>query len=138
MNWGQQSFYWNPAPGAANYVVTVYDGNGNVVVSGNTTGTSLNLDTGTGNLTGGVNYTWQVAAQNSNGQTACRTPLVSIPRSAAPASVLQPPSSNTGGGGGGGVCNLLDPGVEYTNCPICGMYDSYDLVSCTYTCFTGC
>jgi hypothetical protein len=82
MAYGQNTFYWDAAPGATDYQVTVYDEGGNVVASGQTgaPSTSVPLDVLSAS---GFTYSWQVSAL-VDGQVACTTLPVTMFRSPPP------------------------------------------------------
>ena len=92
MNWGLQTFYWDPTNAAVGgYEVRVYDEQGNQVASQTVTGTTTTaLDTGSSSRSGGVSYSWEVAALDANGNAVCTTPRITLQRGAQP----PPPPSN--------------------------------------------
>jgi hypothetical protein len=79
MNYGQQTFYWDAAPGATSYRVTVV-GVGTAEVDAPTT--NLTFDVGHGGAP--FQATWYVEAL-LDGAVACTTSQVNIPRAAPPA-----------------------------------------------------
>jgi hypothetical protein len=69
-------FYWDPAIGATNYVVRVYDASGNETSSGATSGPETSV---TFNPAGASNLSWDVTAYY-NGQVACTSGRVGVLR----------------------------------------------------------
>lgn len=92
---GVTPFYWDGASGATSYRLNVYgeggDLRGSFDINGNNT--TLSIDTA-GGIGDGSTFAWDVQAL-VNGQVACSTGRVSLPRDAA--------SQIVGGGGGGAV-----------------------------------
>jgi len=82
MAYGRNTFYWNAAQGATKYQVKVFDENGTQVAAGdvNAPSTSLTLEVLGGT---GFSFSWEVSAL-VNGQLACTTARVNVPRSGAP------------------------------------------------------
>lgn len=78
MNFGLNTFYWDPAPGATSYRVTVVGYRSAETPAPNT---SLSMDL----YEMGINFqaSWYVEAL-LNGNVACTTPTVTIPREASP------------------------------------------------------
>lgn len=72
MAFGVETFYWDPPnPGAASYEVTVLGNEGQVVASGTSSTTSITLDTGNANPSGGASYAWTVQALDATGAVVC-------------------------------------------------------------------
>jgi hypothetical protein len=90
MNWGQQTFWFDPASGASAHRVDVLDENGTVIASevAQSPATNALVETGVQDETGGVNYTWIVTALDANGSDVCSSDPISVPRGAAPESYL--------------------------------------------------
>jgi hypothetical protein len=81
---GMTPFYWDAAPGATSYRVNVFGEDGSVrtsleIDSNNTT---LVLNTG-GAIGEGINFGWNVEAL-VNGQVACTTGTINLPRDLTP------------------------------------------------------
>jgi len=70
------TFYWDPAIGATNYIVRVYDSSGNETSTGTTSGPETNV---TFNPAGEGNLSWDVSAYY-NGQLACTSARVGVVR----------------------------------------------------------
>jgi len=111
MAFGENTFYWDGAQGATSYRVTVFDENGNQIVSGDTDAPNTNLTLNV--LQGsGFSFSWQVSAL-VNGQVACTTVPVTMFRSPPP---TPRPSSSAG------TCNfnyVCEPGLgeSTASCP---------------------
>jgi Bacterial SH3 domain len=89
---GTTPFYWDGAPGATSYRVNIYGADGSLRSSPEITGNTTTLEANTADAIGdGSNFSWEVQAL-VNGQVACTTGRVSLPRDAFPQFV--------GGGGG--------------------------------------
>jgi hypothetical protein len=88
---GITPFYWDAAPGATSYRLTIVgeDGSQRTSMEVGSFTTTLSVDTGNP-LGNGTNFTWSVQAL-VNGQVACTSSSVTIPRSGA---------VRVGGGGG--------------------------------------
>jgi hypothetical protein len=89
---GITPFYWDAAPGATSYRLTIVgeDGSQRTSTEVGSFTTTLSVDTGN-SLGDGTNFTWSVQAL-VNGQVACTSSSVTIPRAGA---------VRVGGGGGG-------------------------------------
>jgi hypothetical protein len=95
MDWGDQAFYWDPAIGAdGGYELRVFDETGSQVVAETTNDTTITVNTGRGNISGGVNYTWDVVALDADGNPVCTTPPVTVPRGAQVKQELPPPDED--------------------------------------------
>ncbi len=105
--YGTASFFWDPAPGATNYRVTIYNNETGAALSYNTAGTETRLSAPVNDsrLGSGFSFSWQVTAL-LNGVDVCSTARVSIPRAA--------PSE--GGGDNGGGSNPPPACVVGANC----------------------
>jgi hypothetical protein len=104
---GITPFYWDGAPGATTYRLSIYgeDGElrGTYDVAASTT--TLTIDTA-GGIGTGSNFSWNVEAL-VDGQVACTTGVVSLPRDAFPQFV----SGGGDGGDGGSVVPTPTPCV---------------------------
>lgn len=78
--YGVNTFYWNAAPGATSYRVNVYNQNGGLTSSFNTEPPNTSV-TGDAGGAGEFSLSWDVQAF-VNGQLACSTARVTMPRSA--------------------------------------------------------
>lgn len=78
---GIANFYWDGAPGATSYLVTVSNEQGQQVATFNTTApaTTLSGDVSNGAIGAGFSFSWTVQALH-NGRVYCTTPLLTIPR----------------------------------------------------------
>jgi hypothetical protein len=115
MAYGQNTFYWDGAPGATSYQVNVYDENGGLAASGQTNAPNTNLSLDVLGQSG-FTYSWEVSAL-VNGQLACTTARVIMQREAAPPPPQEPESSSSSGGGpvcGNRVC---EAGESPRTCP---------------------
>jgi uncharacterized protein YjbI with pentapeptide repeats len=102
---GFQTFYWNPAPDAQAYRISVYDGDtGALLAQGETPApnTSLTLDISQTTIGGGFNFIWEVQALY-NGVAFCGD-KVALLRAAAPGAPVNPP----GQPGSGEACYSVD------------------------------
>ena len=93
LNYGSNTFYWDPAPGATTYRVNIFgidEAQGALVASYDTTDASTNLTANiTRETTGfGFKFAWEVQALY-NGVVACISARTTVPRGV-------PVSSNTG------------------------------------------
>ena len=81
---GSTPFYWDGAPGATTYRINVYSADGSLRSSNeiNSNTTTLTVDTA-GGIGDGTNFAWNVEAL-VDGQVACTTARVSLPRDAFP------------------------------------------------------
>ncbi len=113
--YGRNTFYWDAAPGATSYRVNVYSVDekpGALVGSFETAAPNTNLTTDlTVNSIGyGFSFSWEVLAL-VNGQVACASPRVTVPRE-APAQP-QPATFNAGA-----TCTgLYQFGIDYNSLP---------------------
>ncbi|NWG18233.1 MAG: LysM peptidoglycan-binding domain-containing protein [Chloroflexi bacterium] len=88
--YGPTTFYWNPAPGATGYRVNIFnvgEQNGALVASFTTDGNSYNLtaELNVDNTGYGFSFAWNVEALGADGQPACVSQQVFVPREAPPA-----------------------------------------------------
>lgn len=85
---GTTTFYWDAAPGATTYRLKIYSSGGTLLNSFDTTtdNTSLTVDTTSGSIGDGSLFGWEVDAL-VNGQVACTSGRVTIPRASAPVQV---------------------------------------------------
>jgi hypothetical protein len=92
-NGSNQAFYWDGAPGATTYRVTIFNDAGNSVFSLDISSNSTTLITNTtaAVIGGGSAFSWQVQAL-VNGEVACTTARVAVQRDAV--------AQNVGDGGG--------------------------------------
>jgi len=102
MSWGTETFYMEPAPGAALYRVEVYRGTdtSTPITAGVSSSPQVTVNTGTQDDLGSVTYSFRAIAVDANGTDACTTPLISVSRGAAPSDYLNrfnvEPSSDPG------------------------------------------
>jgi hypothetical protein len=91
-SYGPNTFYWDPALGATNYRVKLYDASGNFAGSVDTSGaqTSLSLDTAIAGT--GYSFGWEVEAL-VDGKSACSTSRITTGLGAPPAPVQPIPAS---------------------------------------------
>ncbi len=91
--YGQQTFYWDPAPGATGYRLLIFTNSGAKAFEGKTTETNLTVSTITEAL-GDVNvmpFSWKVEALVDE-VVICTTETVTLLRAAAPTSEPPPAS----------------------------------------------
>lgn len=94
MSNSSETFYWDAAQGADNYQLKIFNESGSLLGTfmTNSSNTALTIDTSNSVLGDGFFVSWQVDAL-LNGQVACTSSLVSIPRGGGAQPV------GTGGGG---------------------------------------
>lgn len=82
---GSNTFYWDPAPGADQYVLNLYDEKNNKVQSITTKGDETNLTTSVdvASAGSGINFSWDVQALQK-GQVICSSQPVKLLRSSCP------------------------------------------------------
>jgi len=116
---GETTFYWDPAPGATEYRVSITNERGELVAGFTVAApaTHLSADVSAGAIGGGFSFTWEVQAL-LNGQPMCRD-LVQLFRESPPGQ----PGGSSGSDDdepdnepqcGNGV---LDPGESPNDCP---------------------
>lgn len=98
-NYGSNTLYWDPFPGATGYRVNIYnidEANGRQVASYtvNGTQTSITVDLTVETVGYGFSFAWDVQAV-VNGLVVCTTPRVTIPRGSPPQGASNPSSSVT-------------------------------------------
>ena len=118
---GETTFYWDPAPGATEYRISIVNERGELVASYSVAApaTHLSADVSAGAIGGGFSFTWEVQAL-LNGQPMCRD-LVQLFRESPPGQASgssrsddddEPDSEPQCGNG------VLEPGEgPNTNCP---------------------
>lgn len=79
IGWRDQTFYWDPAPGAARYRVSVHEADRTLIARGMTTDTTMTLSVGIQDDVGVTNYHWQVEALDENGVVICTSDLITSP-----------------------------------------------------------
>lgn len=89
LNYGPNTFYWDPASGVDGYRVNIYniDEKGGALVGSFTAGggsTSLTADMSIANVGYGFSFAWEVQAL-LNGQVVCSSQRYTIPRAPQPA-----------------------------------------------------
>ncbi len=89
-SFGDQVFYWDPAPGATSYRVNLYRGDGSLAGSFETSGAATNLTINTAGAGGFFQFSWNVEALY-NGQVACSSPMVNIPLAPPPPDPTEAP-----------------------------------------------
>ncbi len=121
LNYGTNTFYWDPAPGATRYRVLIYDETGALVHSYETAGAETSL---TGNVTDGqgFSYSWEVQALAGD-RVACTSSRVTILRGSRPPD--QPVSTAV-------VC------IPGPNCNCNGVCESYPVIEDPFTCPADC
>jgi hypothetical protein len=97
-------FYWDPASGADNYQLNIYNDGGAQVLSRqtNSANTSLPADTTAASIGNGTNFSWEVVALY-RGQAACTSARVNIVRDANAVGVAGSGGAGTAGTGGSGT-----------------------------------
>lgn len=118
LSYGSETFYWDPAPGAAGYVVNVYnyDEAGGAQVGtffANAGATSLTADLSIESIGYGFAFGWEVVALILD-QVACSSGPFRVPRQAEPAPPQQPVTFSASWACGPSVGQLT---VDYANIP---------------------
>lgn len=88
LNYGANTFYWDPAPNATSYRVNLFnldESGGALVGSFGSSSSSVTADLSIESVGYGFSFAWQVEAL-ANGVRVCSTPRITVPRAAPPAS----------------------------------------------------
>jgi hypothetical protein len=120
--YGLTTFYWDPAPGATSYRVSVYNENGALVSTFDTPAPNTNVVGDMAAAGNGFTFSWKVEALVNN-QVACSSSLVTMFREAPPPPSGQPSTESTPELTCGDEFCDGDIGEDYYTCPIdCGFY----------------
>jgi hypothetical protein len=119
LNYGQNTFYWDPAPGATGHRVNIYnvgEQGGALAASYDTGGdrTSLTAAITHETVGFGFSFAWEVQAL-INGQVACTSTRYTVPRGVPPPGPTNPPSAPMTAAWS--CTSLYQFTVTYTNLP---------------------
>lgn len=108
---GLATFYWDPAQGATDYRILIFNEQNTLVAAFSVIGqTTLQGDLSTGAVGPGLTFTWQVEALR-NGQIVCSAPGVTLFRESVPPPPPQPTAAPQCGNG------IQEPGETPNTCP---------------------